>query len=168
MILVLAGCATSFEVEVDYDPAKDFSALRQYAWYHSVSAPGQVAENRIRTAVEFVLYRQGYRYVEPGGEPDFRVSFTAVAESELPADEVSSRQAYDPGTWRPAGSGRSTGQKYTRGTLIIDIIDPVEGSLLWRGVSSRSLEKGRMQSEREEDLLEIVRAILKQFPPQPE
>ncbi len=167
-ILILSGCAKQLEVEVDYDQQKDFSTLRKYAWYDKVSAPGQFIENRIRSAVDIVLYSRGFRYIEAGGEPDFRVSFTAVGESDLTVGEVSSRQAYDPGTWVPAASGRTSAPKYTRGTLIIDVVEPVEGNLLWRGVSSRSLGENRMQSKRSKEILEIVRAILEQFPPPPE
>lgn len=167
-ILFLTGCARSLEVEVEYDPQKDFSAFRNYAWYDRVSAPGEFIENRIRAAVDIVLYRRGFRYVQADSEPDFLISFTAVAESDLPVGEVSSRHSYDPGTWSPPASGRESAPRYTRGTLIIDVIEPVGGRLLWRGVSSRSLGEDRMQSKRSEEIMEIVRAILEQFPPRPE
>ena len=71
-------------------------------------------ENRIRSAVDIVLYSQGFRYVEAGGEPDFRVSFTAVGEPGLRVDEVSSRLAYGDGTWGPPVAKNTAVPEYTR------------------------------------------------------
>jgi len=128
--------------------------------------PNQVAENRIRTALDAVLYQRGFRYFEPGSVPDFRVSFTAVAELTLPVDELSSRLAYGQGAWSAPFSVSTPVREYSRGTLIIDIIEPVAGNLLWRGVSSRSLDENRRQRDKSKDVVETVRAILEQFPPE--
>ena len=165
VFLILAGCAKPIEVKTDYDPAKDFSAFRTYAWHDRVSAPDRVAEKRIRTAVETILYQRGYRYLEPGTEPDFRVSFTAVAETSLPVEEVSSRLDYGQRAWSAPFSVTAPARVYTQGTLIIDIIEPVGGGLLWRGVSSRSLDADRRQRDKGAVVSETVRAILQLFPP---
>ena len=165
MMLILAGCTRSIEVSYDYDLQQDFTNLRTYAWYDRVIAPSQVIENRTRKAVDTVLYHRGFRYVEPDGVPDFRISFTAVGEPTLPVDEVSARLAYNDGAWRSPVTANAVAPKYTRGTLIIDFIEPVEGRLLWRGVGSGPLDKDRWQSQKEGDILEAARAILQQFPP---
>ena len=164
-MLILVGCSSSVDLSFDYDLQQDFSGCRTYAWYDQVSAPSEVARNRIRKAVDIVLYHRGFRYVEPDAVPDFRISFTAVGEPALPADEVSSRLAYVDGAWRSPVDASAVVPKYTSGTLIIDFIEPVEGRLLWRGVGSRSLNKNRWQGQKEQDILEGVRAILEQFPP---
>ncbi|MDJ0778342.1 MAG: DUF4136 domain-containing protein [Gammaproteobacteria bacterium] len=169
VLLVLAGCASNIELEFGHDPERNFSNFQTYAWYDRTSAPNQVAYNRIRKAVDIVLYKKGFRYAEVDREPDFRVGFTAVGEAALPADEVSARMDYGNDTWRPPVDPNIPPRKYTRGTIIVDVIDPVEGELLWRGVGSRSLDEGlRSQSLKEEYVLETVRAILEQFPPRPE
>lgn len=164
--VVLASCASNIELEFAHDPGRDFSNLRTYAWYDQTTAPNEVAKNRIRKAVDIVLYQKGFRYAEVDREPDFRVGFTAVGETAMPVDEVSMRMAYGNDTWRPPVDSNTPGRKYTRGAIIVDVVDPVEGRLLWRGTGSRSIDEGvRSPSLKEEYILETVRAILEQFPP---
>jgi hypothetical protein len=67
--------------------------------------------------------------------------------------------------WAVGDSPSHRFREYTRGTLIIDIIDPSGKELLWRGVSARSLEEGRSPEEKASDVREIVIAILQKFPP---
>jgi hypothetical protein len=166
--LFVAGCAASIPVETDYDPGQDFSSLRNYAWHDQARAPSPLVADRIRGAIETRLAARGYARVEPDAEPDFRVSFTAVAEQALRVDEMSSRLGYSNRRWGVGVSSRTRLREYTRGTLIVDVIDATGKDLLWRGVSARALGEGRSPEERAGEVMEIVTAILRQFPPTPE
>ena len=166
--LVLAGCAASIPVETDYDPGQDFSGFRNYAWHDDARAPSPLVADRIRGAIETRLGARGYARVEPDAAPDFRVSFTAVAEQALRVDEMTSRMGYSNRRWGVGVSSASRFKEYTRGTLIIDIIDAPGENLLWRGTSARALGEERSPEERASEVMEIVTAILQQFPPTPE
>ncbi len=166
--LLAAGCAASIPVETDYDSAQDFSSFRNYAWHDQARAPSPLVADRIRGAIETRLAARGYARVEPDAAPDFRVSFTAVAEQALRVDEMTSRMGYSNRRWGVGVSSRTRLEEYTRGTLIIDIVDANGENLLWRGVSARTLEEGRSPEERDSDVMEIVTAILREFPPMPE
>lgn len=163
--LYVSGCATSIPVDTDYDPLEDFSVLRKYVWHDQVQAPNRLVENRIQNAIDTRLAARGYHKVEVADAADFRVSFTAVAEKALRVDEVSTRMGYSSRRWRVGVSSRTRVKEYNRGTLIIDIIDAAGQDLLWRGVSNRSLVEERPPEEKEQDVLETVKAILQQFPP---
>ena len=163
--LLAAGCAAGIPVEMDYDPGQDFSKLRRYAWHDQVGAPNQLVETRIRGAIDDGLAARGYVRVESAGESDFRVSFTAVAEQALDFDSVSSSMTYRRRGWG-VGVGTTTRvREYTRGTLVVDVIDPSGENLLWRGASARKLSQERTPEEKDQDVREIVTAILKEFPP---
>jgi hypothetical protein len=163
--LFVAGCATSIPVETDYDPGQDFSSFRNYAWHDQARAPSPLVADRIRGAIETRLAARGYARVESDAAPDFLVSFTAVAEQALRVDEMSSRLGYSNRGWGVGVSSRTRLREYTRGTLIVDIIDAGGEDLLWRGVSARTLGEGRSPEERASEVMEIVTAILQQFPP---
>ncbi len=163
--LLAAGCAAGIQVEMDYDPGQDFSNFKNYAWHDQVSAPNQLVETRIRSAIDDGLAARGYLRVESAGDADFRVSFTAVAEQALKFDSVSSSMTYRRRGWG-AGVGTTTRvREYTRGTLIIDVIDSSGENLLWRGASARKLLQERTPEDKDRDAREIVTAILQQFPP---
>lgn len=162
--LLAAGCAAGIPVEMDYDPGQDFSSFRQYAWHDQVNAPDQLVEARIRNAIDDGLTARGYVKAESGDAPDFRVSFTAVAEQALNFDSVSPSMGYR--RWG-AGIGTTTRvREYTRGSLVVDVIDPAGENLLWRGASARKLPQERGPEEKDRDVMEVVSAILQQFPPQ--
>lgn len=166
--LMLVGCATSIKVETDYDPAQDFSSFRSYAWHDQVRAPNKLVADRIRGAIDTRLAARGYSRIEPNTGPDFRVSFTAVAEQALRVDDASTRLGYRHRYWGVGVSPSSRFKEYTRGTLIVDIIDPTGKDLLWRGTSARALGEERSPEEKEQDVMETVTAILQKFPPTPE
>ncbi len=67
---------------------------------------------------------------------------------------------YDP-WWGPYG-GTIEVSYYEQGTLVIDIVDPVDKELAWRGIATGIVrEGGRSQKE----LDEIVSKVLRTFPP---
>ena len=164
----MTGCATTLEVKTDYDPSTNFSEMSKYLWYKRVDAPSQVVEARIRNAIDVTLYRKGIREARSGNAPDFRISFTAIGGPALTVDELFARLDYAEGAWSSPNSASTRVQKYHSGTLIIDVIDPVEGNLLWRGVASRPLDEKRKQSRKIDDVVKTVGAILEQFPPRPQ
>lgn len=166
--LMLAGCAMSIKVETDYDRGQNFSSFRNYTWHDQVHAPSTLVADRIRGAIDNLLAARGYSRVEPDAGPDFRVSFTAVTEQALRVDDAATRLGYRHRYWGVGISPSSRFKEYTRGTLIIDVIDPTGNDLLWRGTSARALGEERSPQEKEQDVMETVTAILQKFPPTPE
>ena len=165
LCLLVAGCATGIPVEMDYDPGQDFSDFQRYAWHDQVRAPNQLVETRIRGAIDDSLAARGYVKVELSDAPDFRVSFTAVAEQALDFSSTSASMGYRRRGWG-VGVGTSTRvREYTRGSLVVDVIDSSGENLLWRGGSARKLLQERTPEEKDQDVREIVTAILQEFPP---
>ena len=99
--------------------------------------------------------------------PDFRLSFTAVAEEALRVDSVATSLGYRRRGWGVGVSSTTRVHEYELGTLVIDVIDAAGERLLWRGSSERALAEGRTPEEKTADAREIVAAILQKFPPSP-
>jgi hypothetical protein len=163
--ILIFGCTSMVQVDTDYDPEHDFANYRSYAWHDKVVAPGQVVEKRIRHAIEAAFIAQGYSRVASGNAADFLVSFTAVAEQAIRPDTISTGMGYRQRGWGSGTSTYSGFREYTRGTLIIDIIEPDSKSLLWRGVSSAALYPSSSEEEKNQLVNETVTAILDKFPP---
>ncbi len=163
--LFISACASTIKVGTDYDPEHDFSSYRNYAWYDQVRAPNQIIEDRFRHAVEAALTANGYNKVAPGNSPQFLVSFTAVAEQAISTSSISTGMGY---RRRGLGVGVSTTNRireYTRGTLVIDIIEPGSKYLLWRGATSAALDASLTPEEKTRVVNETVAAVLEKFPP---
>ena len=56
-------------------------------------------------------------------------------------------------------------QYYEEGTLIIDVIDPGENRLVWRGSATRVLDRAMTPERADEIVLEAVQKIFDRFPP---
>ncbi|MDJ0778341.1 MAG: DUF4136 domain-containing protein [Gammaproteobacteria bacterium] len=150
---------------MDYDPAQDFSSFRKYTWHDQVVAPDQLVAARIRNAIEEGLAARGYTRVGSTDDADFRVSFTAVAEQALDFDSVSAGMGYRGRGWGAGIPSTTRVREYTRGTLVVDVIDASGKNLLWRGSSARKLLQDRSVEDKDRDVREIVSAILREFPP---
>jgi hypothetical protein len=163
--LSASGCATKIQVDTNYDPQHEFSNYRNYAWYDRVDAPSQVVENRIRNAIEAALTAQGYSRVESGDQADFLLSFSAVAEQAIRPDSISSGMGYRRSGWGHSTFTAGGFREYTKGTLIIDIIEPATKNLVWRAVSSAVLYPGSSEEDKNRLVSETVAAMLDKFPP---
>jgi len=52
--------------------------------------------------------------------------------------------------------------QYTQGTVVVDVVDPQNNELLWRGQGVANVSDDEKQYE--QDLLKTVTAILEKFP----
>jgi hypothetical protein len=165
---LIGGCATP--VRSEYDQRANFDRFRSFAWVaperDKVADPvldSQLLDRRMRSAVQSELIARGYDLVSPD-EADFLVTY-----------HTSTRERIQPGTTRVSigyhrgspfwwgGTFADTGARsYREGTIIIDIIDRAEGTLVWRGWSASEVRQDRYTDDR---LRRLTSSILKDFPP---
>jgi len=55
--------------------------------------------------------------------------------------------------------------QYEEGSLVLDVIDPAQSELVWRGTASKAIDRSWTPEERETEVREAVRALLAEFPP---
>lgn len=171
--LLVAGCG--IPVKQDYDPAVNWDALRSFNWQSPVQKPtgnelvdSTLLDSRIRTAVERELNAKGHRKADTG--PDYWVAYSYTVQNRVERD--SGRVGVGVGVGSHGGFGGigfNLGHRdrdYEQDTLIIDVIDPANGKLLWRGFARRRLIWHADPEESTERINEAVAAILSKFPPQ--
>jgi hypothetical protein len=177
VLLVLVAACASIRVSTDYNPAYDFTQLKTYSWMDTGTAPSSDARinndivvARVRSAIEKVLAAKGYTQVE-GASADFQVSWLGAINKKLRIDTIDhfyspygyGALARDP-YWR-GGMRTTTASEYEEGTLIIDILDPVQHKLIWRSIGTDRLEGSTDPAKANRNMDEAVTAIMRDFPP---
>lgn len=148
LLLLAATPATAQQVYIDFDPGYDRDSVKTFAWLEtpetSVAAQSSLMHSRIKNAMEHYLSQAGL--AEVASDPDVYVTYHTDSEQEVAIDTTDWGYGY-PGDWRwdPYWSGywggarsttTTTVRSYTRGTLIIDVLDAATKQLVWRGSAS--------------------------------
>lgn len=169
----LMGCS-GVKVSQDYEQGYDFSALKTYAWKPNENNEYGLKDNdlidkRIRTAIVEQLSAKSYSLVE-SDTADFFISYNLTVEQKLSSSGASGGVSLGRSSHgRYGGVGMSTGSQvraYDQGTLLIDITEPQEDKLLWRGISTQTVDEHSSPSKSTVIINETVEKILAQFPPQ--
>ena len=181
--LMLGGCASTPEVNFDYQPGFEFHRLRSYAWLESDKPPSRdiridndLVRNRVVVAVNDALQRKGFLLSE-AENADFLVTWFGAIDKRIQIDTID--HFYDPfwgggyygfrGSWGPRHSSTRVSE-YETGTLIIDFVTPLEKRLFWRGTGQSflglSMDTGLTAQETTDYVNRTIEAILGQFPPE--
>jgi len=172
VLLWAAGCH-SVRVQTDYDPSASFSEMKAFAWLEPPEVEGAdpFADNtllrkRLRSAIELGLVARGFRLMKSAEEADFLATYSVILAERI-RDDGSWRVGY--GAYRSYGYGVGYSSphihNYQESTLLIDVVDPKSGDLLWRGWGSGVV--GTRDRKRSDDRLNGgVRQILDRFPPE--
>jgi len=165
-VTLVAGCSR-FTVETRYDPMARFTALRTYAW-----RPGPpletgdpriddaVLDQRLRSAIERVLAKKGFRPAAEGKKPDFLVGYYVALHQET-RTRTSNQLFGSDGQASP----RPDTYPYEEGTLQIDIVNTANSKLLWRGAGIGVVDPSASPDTRKKRINAAVAQILSKFPP---
>ncbi len=155
---ILLSCS-SVRVSVDYDREADFSMYKTYAFYKPGIDAVEISDldkRRILKAIDNELSEKGMLKTD---NPDILINIFT--------DEQENINIYqDNFGW---GMGWGWGMPMTQvssnveGTLFIDIIDLRKNRLVWQGIGTGILSLD--MDKKEARINEIVRKILKNYPP---
>ena len=177
LLACLWGCST-MQVSQDYDLSRDFSTLETYAWQNEsqpqtgdIRVDSSLIDARIRSAIEDSLSKKGYQKVDQGN-PDFLVAYTYQISSRLDTSSVTFGFGFGGGSGGTyTGVGVDSGgrvREYDEGLWVIDLIDPSNGDLLWRGKGTTIADQHANPEKTVKEINKGVEKILAQFPPQSE
>ncbi len=177
LFLILNGCS-SIDVKQDYNAEYNFNTLKTYNWLDTnpnVSSDSRVnndlIKDRMTTSVEAALKAKGYTKVDRA-EASFLVTWLGAIDKKLQVQTIDhyyrpygygSRGAYAPFT--NSGSRKTIVSEYDLGTILIDILDPKEHKLIWRGTGQGIVHSGRSPEQITKGINNAVQQILEQFPP---
>ena len=137
--LLPAACATNPRVQTDRSPDADFSTYRTYAWREEPATQSPLVRQRIVAAVDRALAAKGWH---PVREPDADILVVAHVTSR---EEETLETIYESQQWRgwqwndvPGTADARTVSRidrYTIGTLIVDLFDARTHRAVWRAVA---------------------------------
>ena len=177
---IVAGCS-SLEVSFDYDPKANFAGLKSYEWLDEPKMPtgdpridgNTILENRIHEAVDSAFAARGINKVT--SNPDFLVAYHVSLDKQRSVQTLNSYYGYGPGwgygygaAYRPgywAGAPETYVYEYEEGTLILDIVDPENKALIWRGSAQDEVHFKSTPERDQTQLNEAVQKMLENFPP---
>lgn len=175
-IAIVSACS-SIKVEQDYNENTDFSALKSYAWQTDkqpgtgdVRVDNSLLNNRIREAIDNELANKGQRKVARN-KANYLLAYHYVIREKDEYDGSSVRTGIGVGVGHHGGyGGLSFGfgdrkREYDEGELTIDMLNPANKQIIWRGVASRKIINQSDPAERTKRVRETVQAILRKFPP---
>ncbi|WP_350431494.1 DUF4136 domain-containing protein [Shewanella sp. H8] len=164
-LVLLTSCAT--KPKQDYDVNYDFSVLKTFSQLSVEHTDDPLTADRINDGIKQALVNQGY--VFRADNADFFVNYAFVTENKEKDSGLSI--GLGSGTWGSNGGislGTSIGiplgsDTAKTQTIQIDIIDPADKRLIWRGNGQYHFDQGG--EDKAKDINKTVATILAQFPP---
>ncbi len=140
-VVCFTSLATAQKVEYQYDKGTAFSKLRTYGWVAIDDGPGinRITAVNIMNLVNSQLAQKGLVAAKDGQTPDLYVGFQTSLGPDIST----------------AGTG----------TLVIDIYNPTQRQLIWRGTAINTLNLGSNADKNYINLHRAVEKLLKPFPP---
>ena len=168
--LLLPSVAVAQKVRTDYAHGADFSKYRTYKWVKISDNPdlNQLMDQRIKGAFEAELAKEGLTQSEDN--PDLLIGYQAAVTNQTQLNTYSTDMG-SPGWGYGArwgygwGSSTSTTTSSTirNGTLVLDMMDPHQKQLIFRGVATDTLS-----DKPEKNIKKIQKAatkIFEKYPP---
>jgi len=162
-LMLLTSCAT-VRVNADYDKKVDFSAYKTYAFLKSGIDKVQISDldkRRILTALDAQLQAKGFTKSD---NPDMLINFFTKEQEQVNVNNYGMGFGYGWGWGFSPFYGGTYVNRYTEGTLYIDLIDAKRNELVWQGQGVGVLTQ---RADKKDELIQnFVTKILEQYPPQ--
>ncbi len=161
----LLSCATKPEIERSFDWKADFSSYHSWFWLDGKPAlvdallGDDVTDQLIRRAIAEEFNAKGLK--AKVDEPDLLVRYTTRFQEAVAATPGNLGYSYQ-WRWTQEAQGRGQQHSYSKGTLIIDLIDRKTGVLVWQGRGSGAITDER---DAQGKIRTAVKNILALYPP---
>jgi len=154
----------------DFDQGYDFSDVKTIALLpidRTSVAERMISDlqvDRINAALSNELSDRGYRVVEDRRDADLFLSWHLVTRERTEIRSYNAASAYQ--CWRcgPPVSDVSV-NKFTEGTLIVDLIDPLRNRSVWRSTIESRLRAQPDPETAARNRATAAQAVLAPFPP---
>lgn len=168
------GCS-GIKVSQDYDANTNLSGLKTYRWQTlkqqktgDVRIDNPLLDSRIRTAVDNTLQIKNIQKSSTN-PPDFYIGYQYSIRSKIKSSAPKSSVGVGFGSYGRRGAiGVSSGTditEYDEGLLVIDMTEPQNGNLLWRGSATSPINQHASPEKVTRKIATIVEKVLNQFPP---
>lgn len=165
LLFFFASCS-SVRVYSDYDKNVDFNQYKTYAYLKSGVDKVEISDldkRRILKAIDEQMLAKGFTKSET---PDLFVNIFTKEREQVDVNQFNAGWGYGWGFgWNPFfyGGNTTSVNRYTEGTLFIDLIDAKKKELIWQGEGEGTLTKN--VDKKDAVVKEFVYKILSQYPP---
>ena len=157
-ILFAGTISVAQDVQYNYDREINFSAYQTYQWVQA-GEPGiadPLLDRDLHRAIDGQLGQKRLQSVEHNG--DLYITYYILGQKERRID------AWSMGP-RWSGFARANTSTVEIGQLVIEIFDPAQKRVVWRGAVSQELEVSRDPDKNYRKLEKAVAKLLKNYPP---
>lgn len=167
LLALLGACAE--RPTVDYNGARNFYSLHNYAWASSADQQSKdpvlynaLDEQRVHDAVNYELTSRGYKQSDEKSA-DFLVTYHVTLKQRVQGNSVGMGM----GMWGPPFmlGGEVAITQYEEEELFIDLLDAKTHELIWRGSLRRPVGDRQTPEKRAAEIHKKVSVILGKFPP---
>jgi hypothetical protein len=171
-LLVLTSSALSQDVRYNFDDTADFSKFKTYKWItlEKVAPIDELTAGQIKATLDAAFAQKGLTKVE-GDTADLFIGYQTTERIEQEFAQFNPGWSTGPGWyaggWHVSGGGNSKGQSSVlyKGQLAVDMYDPANHNLIWRGVVSKTLDPNAKPETRQKNLNKAVAKLIKNYPP---
>ncbi len=168
--IAFIGCS-QYDIHYDYDMDSNFASYRTYAWAPQPTAEGSTSasaamqnnsllQDRIRRSVDTAMASKGFTVNTEN--PDVIVVYHTGMQNKV--DVTDWGYSYAGSYWGWAGRDIDV-YNYTEGTLLVDLVDPKQKKLVWRGSASGVVDPGRTPEQIQQRLDDVVSQMFQNYPP---
>lgn len=151
-------------ITFDFDRSVHFAGFRTYAWVPGTNVPDQLVHRRIVNAVDVQMALKGLTQVHEGTKPDLLLAYHASFEQDLQITGFGSGW----GGYRFGGarSGTARAEEILVGTLVIDLVDARNNTIVWRGTATKDIDVKASADKRDKNITKTAQKLFKHYPPQ--
>jgi len=163
IMVLAAGCfsglAPAQKITTQYNRGLNFSQFHTYRWVTIAgsSAANSITAENIVNVINTQLAQKGL--VPATANADLLVGYQTSVSQQQQLNWFN-----DGGPW-VGGFGQATTSTIDVGTLVIDMYDPAQKQLIWRGTATKTLNPSSNPDKNYKNLEHAVSKLLKDFPP---
>jgi hypothetical protein len=157
LVCIVSTVAVGQQVSVNYNHSQSFSQFHTYAW--GADNANQVQDSILAQVaiqdVDSALQGKGWQKVQVGQNPDVLVTASGGMKQQT---------SYSAWGMRGIGGGMGgiTPEQNVIGTLIVDVFDAKNQSLIWRGIAQDTLNNNGNKNQ--QMLQKAITKMFKQWP----
>jgi len=162
LLLLVVSSAFSQDVHYNFDSTSDFSKFKTYKWIalNSEAPIDNLTDEQIKAALEAELSRKGFTKVDTD-HADLLIGYQTT---EHVNEQFGGRDS--PWSVGPGWNGKPDSiRTIYKGELAVNMYDPADHHLVWRGVASKSLDPKASAEKRQKNLEKAVSKLMKDYPP---
>ncbi len=168
-LALVTGCSTGIRIETNTAPGVDFTAYETYRWGERTDygTSGEVynlaLEGRVQRAVNAAMSERGYRRVLTD-DADLVVAWHGALKNVLTDEEMRRSYMYAQDWYESTEKSVERATDIEVGTLVLDIVDASNNTLVWTSQAQAELQRDRSVEESEKVLQDAVRKMLEGLP----